>query len=54
LRRYTTVSITECLKKLQAADNGLLYEDAYIQIGVKSQWQGNQAGRCRLTLTNPC
>jgi hypothetical protein len=29
-----TVSVAECLKKLQTADNGLLYEDPYIQIGV--------------------
>lgn len=46
-----TVSVPECLKKLQTVDNGLLYEDPYIQIGVKSQWQGNQ-GRVMFYLGN--
>ena len=46
-----TVNVAECLKKLRAADNGLLYEDPYIQIGVKSQWQGNQ-GRVMFYLGN--
>jgi AP-2 complex subunit alpha len=46
-----TVSIAECLKKLQTVDNGLVYEDPYIQIGVKSQWQGNQ-GRVMFYLGN--
>ena len=45
------MSIAECLKKLQTADNGLLYEDPYVQIGVKSQWQGNQ-GRVMFYLGN--
>ena len=37
-----TINVADCLKKLYAADNGLLYEDPNVQIGVKSQWQGNQ------------
>jgi AP-2 complex subunit alpha len=45
------VDLAECLKKLRAADNGLLYEDPYVQIGVKSQWQANQ-GRVMLYLGN--
>ena len=46
-----SVDLAECLKKLRAADNGLLYEDPYVQIGVKSQWQANQ-GRVMLYLGN--
>ena len=45
------MDLAECLKKLRAADNGLLYEDPYVQIGVKSQWQANQ-GRVMLYLGN--
>ena len=46
-----SVDLVECLKKLRAADNGLLYEDPYVQIGVKSQWQANR-GRVMLYLGN--
>ena len=46
-----SVDPAECLKKLCAADNGLLYEDPYVQIGVKSQWRANQ-GRVALYLGN--
>ena len=45
------VNIADCLKKLRASDNGLLYEDPTLQIGVKSQWQGNQ-GRVMFYLGN--
>ena len=45
------VNVEECLKKLQAADNGVLYEDAYLQIGVKSRWKENQ-GQVMLYLGN--
>jgi AP-2 complex subunit alpha len=45
------VDLAECLRKLNAADNGLLYEDPFLQIGVKSQWQANQ-GRVMLYLGN--
>ena len=37
-----TINVADCLKKLYAQDNGLLYEDPNMQIGVKSQWQGTQ------------
>ncbi len=46
-----SVDINECLKKLRVNDNGLLYEDPFVQIGVKSQWQMNQ-GRVMLYLGN--
>ena len=46
-----SVDLAECLRKLNAADNGLLYEDPFLQIGVKSQWQANQ-GRVMLYLGN--
>ena len=45
------VNVADCLKKLRASDNGLLYEDPTLQIGVKSQWQGNQ-GRVMFYLGN--
>jgi AP-2 complex subunit alpha len=45
------VNVADCLKKLRASDNGLLYEDPNLQIGVKSQWQGNQ-GRVMFYLGN--
>jgi len=45
------VNVGDCLKKLRASDNGLLYEDAYLQIGVKSQWRGRQ-GRVMFYLGN--
>ena len=35
-------NIQECAKRLLVADNGVLYEDANVQIGIKSQWQGSQ------------
>ena len=37
-----TVDVDECAKRLLVADNGLLYEDECVQVGVKSQWQGSQ------------
>lgn len=37
-----TVNVQDCAKRFLIADNGLLYEDANVQIGVKSQWQGSQ------------
>ena len=37
-----TVNIQECAKRLLVSDNGVLYEDANVQIGIKSQWQGSQ------------
>jgi len=37
-----TVNVEDCAKRFLIADNGLLYEDANVQIGVKSQWQGSQ------------
>ena len=45
------MNVGDCLKKLRASDNGLLYEDAYLQIGVKSQWRGRQ-GRVMFYLGN--
>jgi AP-2 complex subunit alpha len=46
-----SVDLGECLKKLRAAENGLLYEDPYVQIGAKSRWLGNR-GRVVLYLGN--
>ena len=37
-----SVNVDECAKRLIVSDNGLLYEDANLQIGIKSQWQGSQ------------
>ena len=46
-----TVDVDECAKRLLVADNGLLYEDECVQIGVKSQWQGSQ-GRVMFYIGN--
>ena len=46
-----TVNVDECAKRLIVSDNGLLYEDANLQIGVKSQWQGSQ-GRIMFYIGN--
>lgn len=46
-----TVNIQECAKRFLVADNGLLYEDANVQIGIKSQWQGSQ-GRVMFYIGN--
>jgi AP-2 complex subunit alpha len=45
------VDIRDCAKRFLVADNGLLYEDANLQIGVKSQWQGSQ-GRVMFYIGN--
>jgi len=46
-----TVNVAECAKRLLTADNGLLYEDANVQIGLKTQWQGSQ-GRLMFYIGN--
>lgn len=46
-----TVNLAECAKRLLTSDNGVLYEDVHVQIGVKSQWQGSQ-GRLMFYLGN--
>ena len=46
-----TVNVAECAKRLLTADNGLLYEDANVQIGIKTQWQGSQ-GRLMFYIGN--
>ena len=46
-----TVNVEECVRKLLAQDSGVLYEDAELQIGIKSKWQGSR-GRLALYLGN--
>eukprot|EP00245_Coleochaete_scutata_P017945 TRINITY_DN906_c0_g2_i1.p1 TRINITY_DN906_c0_g2~~TRINITY_DN906_c0_g2_i1.p1 ORF type:complete len:562 (-),score=120.19 TRINITY_DN906_c0_g2_i1:714-2261(-) len=44
-------SVTDWFKKLCVADSGVIYEDPYIQIGVKAEWRGPQ-GRILFFLGN--
>ena len=46
-----TVNVEECVRKLLSQDSGVLYEDAELQIGIKSKWQGSR-GRLALYLGN--
>ena len=45
------MNVEECVRKLLAQDSGVLYEDAELQIGIKSKWQGSR-GRLALYLGN--